>query len=410
MSVVGTTEPGSAVRSTSYLRSMTAGQVGRRLRLPLGITGLVIVIGVLTAVARGGGRSSVALDPDNPLPGGAMALAQLLGQRGVPVQRVPQVPSVPTVPASQGSQVKGVLFVPEAGVLPPSAVRRLARLARAGVTVVVATGSRRAAADLGLQAGSVSSRAEPGCALAEARSAGAVAPLELSLRSAEVTGPVVGGQAIELSCYGGALVRAGSLTVLGAPQLAENGHLGEQGNAALLLGLLDQGRPVTWVLPRPGEVSADEHPVQGDYGLGTVLPEGVGWLAAQLVVAIVLLGVARGRRLGPVVRESLPVLVPSTETVRGRARLWQRAQARDRAALALREHARGQLAGVLALPPSTTPGSLVLAVAHRSGVDQQRVHELLYGPDPGEDSALVALADALTDLHHRTRTPPGGPT
>ena len=53
---------------------------------------------------------------------------------------------------------------------------------------------------------------------------------------------------------------------------------------------------------------------------------------------------------GRVVTEDLPVVVPAGETVRGRARLYRRAGARDRAAAALRADARRDLAGRLGVP------------------------------------------------------------
>ena len=55
-----------------------------------------------------------------------------------------------------------------------------------------------------------------------------------------------------------------------------------------------------------------------------------------LLVVGVLLALWRGRRLGPVVTEPLPVVVRSAEVVEGHGRLYRRAGARERAAELLR--------------------------------------------------------------------------
>ena len=53
-------------------------------------------------------------------------------------------------------------------------------------------------------------------------------------------------------------------------------------------------------------------------------------LLLRLIVAAVLAAAARARRLGAPVAEPLPVLVPATETVTGRGRLYQRSRDRGR--------------------------------------------------------------------------------
>ena len=62
----------------------------------------------------------------------------------------------------------------------------------------------------------------------------------------------------------------------------------------------------------------------------------VTWIVFQLCLAIALLALWQGRRLGPLVAERLPVVVRASETVEGRGRLYRSRRARDRAADALR--------------------------------------------------------------------------
>ena len=70
--------------------------------------------------------------------------------------------------------------------------------------------------------------------------------------------------------------------------------------------------------------------------LSDLLPPWVGIVVAQLVVAVLVAALWRGRRLGPVVAEPLPVAVRAAETTEGRARLYRRRRARGRAADHLR--------------------------------------------------------------------------
>ena len=60
------------------------------------------------------------------------------------------------------------------------------------------------------------------------------------------------------------------------------------------------------------------------------------WIVLQLCLVVALVAVWKGRRIGPLVAEQLPVVVRASETVEGRGRLYRSRRARDRAAEALR--------------------------------------------------------------------------
>jgi hypothetical protein len=110
------------------------------------------------------------------------------------------------------------------------------------------------------------------------------------------------------------------------------------------------------------------------------------------------------------VPEKLPVAIRASETVEGRARLYRKANARDRAATALRSATRTRLAPLVGVPVSQahTPESLLPALsAHLHGAhgDGQALHTLLFGPPPGDDAALIALADQLDALEREVRRP-----
>jgi hypothetical protein len=124
-----------------------------------------------------------------------------------------------------------------------------------------------------------------------------------------------------------------------------------------------------------------------------------------LGLAVVVLALVRGRRLGRVVPEALPVVVRSAEAVEGTARLYRRAQARETAAEALRSAVRERLRRSLSVPADHRPEALVDAVAGRTPREAGEVGALLYGLAPSDDAALVALADALDTLDLEVRRP-----
>ena len=284
-------------------------------------------------------------------------------------------------------------------------------LADSQVQAVLATGADLvllAATDPGRYVpGVTAERTDPGvraagCALPAARRAG---PADAGLVGYDATGPAAGAL---VSCYSRdgrpSLVRSradGSVvTLVGSPAPFTNDRLDDEGNAALALGLLGAHPRVVWYLP-----SAADVPASTQKSLYQLVPVGVWWALVQVGLAVLLLALWRGRRLGAVVVEPLPVVVRAAETVEGRARLYRRAGARGRAAEALRAGTRSRLGPALGLPRRAAPSAAVAAVAARSGRAGADVAALLYGAAPADDAALVRLADDLDALEREVRRP-----
>ncbi|MGS2618912.1 DUF4350 domain-containing protein [Micromonospora sp. LZ34] len=132
-------------------------------------------------------------------------------------------------------------------------------------------------------------------------------------------------------------------------------------------------------------------------------------LLAQLALAALVLALWRARRLGPPAAEPLPVTVRSAETVLGRARLYQRAGAREAAARTLREAALTRLRPRLNLPADAPPDRVAGAVAARAGGDPAATEELLYGGEPETDQELLELARGLDGVTRTVASPPASP-
>jgi hypothetical protein len=380
----------------------TASGIWRRNRIVVLVLLGVVLIATAIAVtqARGaGGR----LDPRSAKPDGGRALAALLGERGVRVDRVTDRTAL-----AAGADGRTAIFVAFPGLLRDGLGRTVGELTSGTVVLVsppvdiletVTDDIRRESV------GSVEVR-DPACAEPAAEAAGRA---------------LVGGTAFStgdgVSCYQDdgdyaplvtGRTRGGArLVVIGTGQPFTNRELDQEGNAALALNLLSadgSAAELRWLVPAPGGSN-------GDDSLSSILPGWVVPAALQLLLAGVLLALWRGRRLGPPVAEPLPVVVRAAEVVEGRAGLYRRAQARDRAAAALRAGALARFVPRLGIDSPTggepAPEAVVAAVASRSGRPDAEVHAVLFGPPPTDDAGLIRLADTLDSMVRSTLDPEG---
>lgn len=376
----------------------TAGQRLQRLRRPALIVVLLVAVAVVLAVARSGTARGY-LDPDAATPTGARALRVLLEEQGVAVTRVRTAAEAAAL-ATDGR----TLLVATPWLLTSAQLEQLAA-ARADVVLVEPTPDLLAAVAPGLQpAEPVAVRPrDPACPLRAATRAG----------RAETGGVAFTVPADDGGTAQGCYAQSGRPTVvvltdsdgrrttaIGSGAALTNDRLAREGNAALALNLLGTRAELVWYLPTPELASAGE-----GASLVSLLPSWVWLVAVQLGVVVLLLALWRGRRLGPVVAEPLPVVVRAAETTEGRGRLYRRAGARDRAAAALRAACLDRLRLVVGQGRGTDPAAVVTAVAARTGRPAADVAALLYGAAPADDAALVRLADDLDTLERTVRRP-----
>ncbi|MFR9800139.1 DUF4350 domain-containing protein [Streptomyces sp. MS06] len=385
--------------------SPTARQLLTRTRGIVLALVLLLAGAVAIAVVRSGERHG-ALDPRSTDPYGSRAVAALLADRGVDTRVVTTVGK-----AGDAADADTTLLVAVPDLLTPAQQSRLhaATAASGGRTVLVAPGST-----------SVETLA-PGVTADPATSFGSALAPHCDLPAADRAGTAdTGGirySTLHLdadTCYPSRRLPTllllpsagnGDTVVLGAPDILYNNRLGKQGNASLALQLLGSRPHLVWFLPSlsdAGGTAADDQKSFLD-----LLPSGWLWGTLQLFVAAALAALWRARRLGPLVAEDLPVAVRASETVEGRARLYRKADARDRAAAALRSGTRTRLAPLVGVPVSRahTPEALLPALSAHPHGDGQALHSLLFGPPPGDDAALISLADRLDALEREVRRP-----
>ncbi|WP_053852894.1 DUF4350 domain-containing protein [Streptomyces sp. NRRL B-24085] len=388
--------------------SPTARQVWTRARGVVLALVLLLVAAVVIATIRSTERHG-SLDPRSADPFGSRAVAELLADRGVDTR---VVTTLDEASAAAGPDTTLLVAVPDLLTHGQQNRLRSATAGSDGRTVLVAPGSwsveRLAPGVVADPATSFDSTLSPDCGLPAARRAGNADTGGIRYT---VTHP--GNDECYPSDRLPTLVRVpaadgdGDTVVLGAPDILYNDTLDEQGNASLALQLLGSRPHLVWYLPSLSDSSAADP--DDEKSFFDLLPSGWLWGTLQLFIAAALAALWRARRLGPLVPEKLPVAIRASETVEGRARLYRKANARDRAATALRSTTRTRLAPLVGVPVAQAhaPEALLPALSahlHHDG-DGQTLHALLFGPTPGDDAALISLADQLDALEREVRRP-----
>jgi hypothetical protein len=337
-------------------------------------------------VAATGPAAQGALDPEGAGEGGALALAEILRDRGVDVAvyrsrtearaAVDQDATlVMTNPYTLTDEALESLMEPAERVVFLSAGTHLLSVLRIGEN---ATGAL--------------SEVTPGCDLPEFADVG-------SIRADRLFSPADGVQGCFRNDEGAAvLVDARSRprqAVVEGTRLFNNDALAQDGNAALALALLAQTDRVVWYVPNFADSDIEGETVDT---LGSLTPPWVTPAILLLIAAGIAAAIWRGQRFGPLVAETLPVTVRASETMHGRARLTAKAADAQHAGEALRDGTRRRLARRLGLAAHAGADEVADAAADRLRIPRGTLQEQLSGPLPHDDAALIELARRLEAL------------
>jgi hypothetical protein len=356
----------------------------------------VAVVGLLTRADT----DTTPLSPGNAAPAGARALVQVLEDEGVKVIHARSFPEVEE--ALTDREGVGLLLSDPNGWLNAGQLEALRMPFDRIVLAAPSEPQLRALAPEIEPAGPVDNRADTlpaGCALSDAQSAG-----DITTGGLAYTGPTECFSSPTADGGMGASYVAASdqdVIVLGNPEILSNGTITRAGNAELALTTLASEETLIWYQPTPadlaGATGTPSNPLE-------LLPPWHNTLMLWLLGCAVLAMLSRGRRMGPLAVEPLPVIVSAAETAEGRARLYQDVRAVPHAAANLRAAALSRAAVRLRLPPSTAPAAVVQAVARRTGRRPEELRGLLDGPGPVTDKELTQWAQKLLDLEKEINT------
>jgi Domain of unknown function (DUF4350) len=416
MSATTTQAPGAAPGGTP-------GWDRRRVRRTATFVGVVVLglllLGLLALTAQ---RPTTALDPDGTGPDGARALAEVLRQQGVDVEVVRSIGAL----EDAEPDVDTTVFVGNPTELGPGAAARLADAARLSGRLVLAGVDTEQLRQLRLPLQSFGGGGidlVAGCNDSEvARPSDVISVWDTRYL---LTGPSEGTSRCFVvpspdgppdrpdpdAAYGSALIELDNTAahpdtvVTGLGPSWANAVVTDDSHAGTAVRALGATPRLVWyqpgtsdaVAPGPGEVESEGDP--------PIWPPWTGPAIALLLACVVLLAIARGRRLGRLVREPLPVVVRAIETTESRGRLYRRARDRSRAAAVLRAGAAVRLSHRLAVGRGAPPDAVVQAASRATGLQPAEVADILFGPAPPDDAALIHLAQQLTDLEERVRHP-----
>ena len=337
-------------------------------------------------------RPGARMDPASTGSDGAHALVALLRDGGVDVVVADGIADV-----ERAARPDALILVARSQYLTDATLDRLSQVP-GDLLLVEPTARTRDALMPGIRMSATPDKfdSNPDCSLREADRAGAV---RFGASSAYRAANDQDGRAMT-SCYDGVLVRfrehGRTVTAVGSTDFMTNGGLRQAGNAALAMNLAGDRPHVVWYAP---------HRVEGESSSGAslvdLIPDNVDWIVVQLALVVLLAAWWKGRRLGPLVAEELPVVVRASETVEGRGRLYRSRRARDRAAAALRSATLQRLSPRLGLGPDAPAPAVVATVARRSGADPGFVAHHLFGPPPATDDGLLQLARALDHIERQ---------
>jgi len=394
----------SAVDTAAVPSTAERAPRGTRLRALAGWAAVVVIvlIGVVVALrvsvsmpaARG------ALDPESVGDSGAMALAEILRDRGVDVEVHRS-----RLDARAAVDEDTTLVMANPYTLTDEGLEEL--IGPAQRVVFLSAGSHLLSV-LGIGADGAGSSApvDAGCPVPEFAEVGAIRPDRLFVAADGVTGCFGDGETDAVLVDDRDGVRR---SVVDGDRLFSNAYLAENGNAALGLALLGQTERVVWYVP-----SLDDSDIEGSMpdSLGSLTPPWVTPAILLLMMAGLAAALWRGQRFGPLVAETLPVTVRASETMHGRARLTARAADAAHAADAIREGSRRRLARRLGLAETASVDEIADAAADRLRVPRGSVQTLLTGLLPADDAGLVELSrrlgeleDAVDDATHAPRRP-----
>ncbi|MDY1005004.1 DUF4350 domain-containing protein [Curtobacterium sp. CFBP9011] len=399
------TAPAEAAAPTGVPGAATAAGEDRKPRSDrvLRVVGwiAVVVVGLLlaaltAAVGQGDPQRPVPLDPTSTATSGSRAVVRVLEQQGT---RVDVVHDADALDVGTGDTV---LVDDSAGVLDRGVARRIARTAPDVVLVTNDPGVLESFDVDARPAGSTSSTrvaSTASCPIPAARTAGSVTVVGATYDTDDPTVERCAPSGTGADTRWGLLRTTtvdGRVTLLGTTGVLRNDTVIRAGNAALALGLLGSGDRLVWYVPTAA--GSDAAP-----SLGDLAPPWVPSAIAVLGLVAVAAALWRGRRLGPLVVERLPVVVRAAETTEGRARLYARVRDRTHALDTLRLAAVRRIGRSLGLPRSAHVDEVVRRTAAVTGRSADRVGAVLVGGSTDDDRALVDGAAALDELEHAVR-------
>ncbi|MGV8970191.1 MAG: DUF4350 domain-containing protein [Microbacteriaceae bacterium] len=383
----------AATPSAPDVITPTVGRSLRRSLFWIGATILAFAIAIVGVLLGGQSGPRDFLDGESAAPDGARAVLEVLRGQGVAVTTTDSIEE--TVAAVGTSRDTTLVLFDRDYILDDDKRDILFGLSDTVVLIEPSFDDLGVFAPGVAQAGVVDADLTADCSFDAVQRAGSVSSNGVGYRIIDNTPGTV-------ACLGSAddtysLVRIESdtqtVTVVGTSTALSNGIITEKGNAALAVNLLGENDNLVWYIPGLPDLAGDYPPT-----LGELSPPWVIAVTSLLAFTALAAAVWRGRRFGPLVIENLPVTVRSSETMQGRARLYERSSARLHALDALRIGTISRLAAQCGLSNVASVDDVVASVSSITGANSLAIRTTLVDAVPHSDSELVSLSDDLLEI------------
>jgi hypothetical protein len=378
----------------------TGSSAGSRGRGTATLVGLVVIVVALLVVGSltANNKSDQPFDPASTSPSGTKALVDLVKGYGTSVDVPDHFPTDADI---------AVLFE---DVVPTDDSDRVRSWVADGHTLVVtdATSDLTPQAQVGSPHSNTapSSIVEPGtCTIDALAGVGRLDRGPVSTFDPLFTDTGAGSPRQSAVCFASELGSfvvvtpqgKGQIVSIASGTLFTNKYLAQQDNAVLAVDLLAPvpGKRVAILQRDAFGSSADAGGLDINAIASTILTPGVKLFLLELLVAVVVYGIARGRRLGHPVAEPQPVQIAGSELVGAVGKLLQQMKEPGNAGALLRADLRRRLADRLGLPPGTAPEVLAEMIADRTGRSRDDVLAVLADLPVPSERELVVLAQQI---------------
>lgn len=358
----------------------------------------LIILAIISMVATGAGQSAGgSLSPKDASPAGGKAIAEVLAQHGVTVTSASSMRQ--TREAATDPSTTTIFVVDDNGYLSTTALQELTALS---TNVIIMTPTFDQLDELAPEvalAGNVDGTLKADCTFRAVQQAESVNANGAGFR-------VIDSGATTIACLSSgddvfSLIQVAHgekrVSVVGTRDAFSNEFVQFHGNAAFALGLLGDTPNLIWLLPSIDEAGSADGPT-----IAELTPPWVSSVMVLLALTAVAAAFWRGRRFGPLVVESLPVTVRASETMHGRARLYQKASDYLHALDTLRMGTIDRLSALCGLPTAATVDDVIRAVASSTGQQVSEVARIVRDAAPTSETELITLSDALLKLEAAT--------
>jgi len=361
---------------------------------------LVLIVGAIVAIGALSvdDRSGAPYDTDSVTPTGTRAFVELLESFGTDVD-------VPSSFSPTDTDAEVVLIFQDANG--PEQNDALRTWVRGGGTVVVTDPFSSLAPVAELDTTLPGTIDQGRCDLAALADVGELDPAVRDQPSTAFA-PTFPVGVDDSSCFGDGSdafvvvtpVGAGRIVAIGTGTVFMNGAIASSDNAALATSLFAPTPGTRLTVLEPGAFG-DGTPVGDLDASGSVdrlLGTGLRLLGLEAALAVVVLALAQGRRLGKPVAEPQPVQIAGSELVRAMGDLLRQAGSPSDAAAVLRADLRREICQRVGLAPTTSVEIIAATVDARTGIGRDRVLAVIADHPVARERDLVELARSIDSI------------